>query len=198
MSADLQLALFDEAPASVTLPAVVEAPLPPDPAPVQPAPEKVVKPKRKKKAKLDDTPPPEPWNLNKARQDNLESMRCCWPEWEGPRVEDSIHGMCQVGPCCAFNMSKGRVTYLYCVPLKILDVSGDGNTILGAIAYPETERYKGFTEENGELVLLDLWEVWPPVNLLVEQRHEEEKRRKAEQPPHETPPQNSEDAETTE
>lgn len=145
-------------------------------APATPA--KAKKERKPKKAK-DDTPPPVPWTLEDARQRNRESMRCCWPDWEGPRVEDSIHGRCQVGQTCAYNLARGCTTYLYCVPLRIISVTADGNTIVGAIDYDETV-HPGLADQNGELVLLDIWEVWPPVDLLWQLRHEQERLEKLE------------------
>ncbi len=97
-------------------------------------------------------------------QAHVESMRCCWPEWEGPRVEDSVHGHCQVHSLTAHSLKYGDRRYHYMAHCRIESISKDGQTIIAIVGYPEDR--PDLAHLNGDRLQLDLSEVWPPVHLL--------------------------------
>lgn len=100
-----------------------------------------------------------------------EHRRLCWPEWEGPRVEDSVHGRCEVNPCCCFSITHNTVTYHYQAPVKITEVRPDGS-VIGFIDYipdpTDPDQTQGVNmcarNHNGEVVLLQPDEIWPPTD----------------------------------
>jgi hypothetical protein len=112
-------------------------------------------------------------NLAQLREQNEKSMRCCWPEWEGPKVEDSIHGLCSVGQCCVFSETHNSTRYHYCAPCRIIEVTD--THVRAVINYPDSAP-PHCVEMNGEILRLDRWQVWPPVDELLKLRHEEERR----------------------
>jgi hypothetical protein len=114
-------------------------------------------------------------------QRHIESMRLCWPEWEGPRVEDSVHGRCSVHPCCCFSITQNTVTYHSSAPVKITEIRPDGS-VIGFIDYipdpDDPDQSQGVNmcarNYNGEVVLLQPDEIWPPVTDLWAMHYAEE------------------------
>ncbi len=103
-------------------------------------------------------------------------MSCCWSEWHGPRVEESVHGRCSVHTCIAYNLTHGENRYHYMAPCRIESISEDGNTIIAVVDYPtEGVTHAGIIacarNYNGERLRLDITEVWAPVADLID--HEE-------------------------
>lgn len=105
------------------------------------------------------------------REQHRQSMRNCWPDWEGPRVEDSVHGRCQVGECCVHSLTHGQTLYHYMAPCIIESISDDGNTIIAVIDYPADSHCAA---DNGQRLRLDITEVWPPTAELWAMRHAED------------------------
>jgi hypothetical protein len=89
---------------------------------------------------------------------HIESMRCCWPYWQGPRVEDSIHGRCSVHDTMAENLTTGRNQYHYMAPCRIESVSPDGMEIIGVIDYAPGSTCAWM---NGQRLRLPITNVWP-------------------------------------
>lgn len=102
--------------------------------------------------------------------EHTRSMRICWPDWEGPRVEDSVHGRCQVNSGCCHSITHGGDRYHYMAPVKITEIRPDGSGI-GFIDYPADCHC---SDMNGEQVLLQPDEIWPPVQEMWAIRHAEE------------------------
>jgi hypothetical protein len=102
---------------------------------------------------------------------HLDSMRCCWPDWEGPRVEDSVHGRCSVHTCICHSITHNDTRYHYMAPCIIESISEDGNTIIAVVNY---EPDSHCADMNGERLRLDITEVWPPTDELWELRHAED------------------------
>jgi hypothetical protein len=100
---------------------------------------------------------------------NVESMRCCWPEWHGPAVSDDIHGLCQVGEVCCYDETEGRVCYHYSEPARIIEMLDGGNTIRAQLI--DSEDPVGNPDATPRIVRLDLSEIWPPVDELWKLRN---------------------------
>ena len=101
------------------------------------------------------------------------SMRACWPEWEGPRVEDSVHGRCSVGQCIVFSETDGENRYLYCAPCRILEIGPGMAWVRAVVDYPP-DAAPWVLHHNGTVVKMDITEVWPPVAELSAMRKSEE------------------------
>jgi hypothetical protein len=101
---------------------------------------------------------------------HIQSMRCCWPEWEGPRVEDSVHGLCSVHSCCVHSITHGETRYHYMAPCVIESISEDGETIIAVIQYDESAP-EHCRDDNGEKLRLDITEVWAPTATLWTMYH---------------------------
>lgn len=111
-------------------------------------------------------------------EQHLRSMRLAWPEWEGPRVEDSIHGRCEVHSCICRSLTHGDERYHYMAPVKITEVRPDGS-VIGFIDYipdpSDPDQTQGVNmcarQYNGEVVLLEPEDIWAPVTDLWALRH---------------------------
>lgn len=104
-------------------------------------------------------------------REHRESMKCCWPEWDGPVANG--HGtsaFCEVGDLLAYSLTHGQRRYHYTAPCRIESVSADGLTIIGVVEYSASSPC---SHHNGERLRLDITEVWPPVFLLSEQRRKQ-------------------------
>lgn len=98
------------------------------------------------------------------RAANVESMRCCWPEWRGPVVSDDIHGLCQVGATCCYDETQECVCYHYTEPARIIEILDRGNTIRAQLI--NSADPAGFPDRKPRIVRMDLSEIWPPVDEL--------------------------------
>jgi len=107
-------------------------------------------------------------------QRSIDSMRCCWPDWEGPRVEDSVHGRCSVGACIVHSETHGESRYFYMAPCRILEVDENLEWVRAVIDYPEGSA-EWVMHHNGTIVKMDITEVWPPTNDLWALRDAREK-----------------------
>ena len=101
------------------------------------------------------------------------SMRACWPEWEGPRVEESVHGRCSVGQCIVFSETHGENLYLYTAPCRILEVGPGMEWVRAVVDYPP-DAASWVLHHNGTVVRMDITEVWPPTDELWALRRAEE------------------------
>ena len=104
--------------------------------------------------------------------DHITFMRCFWPDWQGPRVEDSVHGLCSVHNCIVFNLTHNENRYHYMAPCRIESVSEDGLTVTAVIDYGPDSVCSHY---NGERLRLDITEVWPPVARLIAMRHQQDR-----------------------
>jgi hypothetical protein len=103
---------------------------------------------------------------------HIASMRCCWPEWEGPKVEDSVHGRCSINECGIHYMAECRIE----------SVSEDGETITVVIDYKrnpyDPDDSQGVNmcarNDNGTRLTLDITEIWPPTRDLWELHYAED------------------------
>lgn len=107
------------------------------------------------------------------RVHHLKSMRVCWPEWEGPKVEDSIHGRCSVGECIVFSETDGENRYLYTAPCRILEIGPGMEWVRAVVDYPP-DAAPWVLHHNGIVVKMDITEVWPPTEELWALRRAEE------------------------
>ncbi len=111
---------------------------------------------------------------------NAWSMRCCWPDWEGPKVtaadDPDPAGYAQCG-LTVESLTHGDNRYHYCAPIKITEVDHRG-TITGVICYQGDTHCVHY---NGEIVRMKLRDLWPPVERLWAVRHAEEIREGREQ-----------------
>jgi len=89
---------------------------------------------------------------------HLQSLRTCWPEWEGPRVG----GWCSVNSTCAFSVTHGELRYHYCAPCRLL-FQIDQWTWLAVIVYTGDTHCRCYT---GELLRLDITDIWAPTDKL--------------------------------
>lgn len=97
-----------------------------------------------------------------------KSWACCWPEWEGPRVG----GWCCVGSCVVFNITNDEISYHYCAPCRIIEISDDGETFVVEIEYQSDCHCAPIY--NGQRLRLDVLEVWAPVCQLIAERERQE------------------------
>lgn len=93
--------------------------------------------------------------LNHDRQQHLDALRACWPEWDGPAVAAGLAGRCEIARCGEF----------YMAPATIIQVLDGGNRFRVAIRYEE-DAPQHCRESNGTEIEIDLEEIWPPTNLL--------------------------------
>lgn len=117
--------------------------------------------------------------LAERREYNVESFRICFPEWEGPILSDGPDGYCTCGDTTCFDEEEGEDRYHYCAPAKIIDILENGYRFRCALAYDESAP-EHCREENGRIIILDLSQIWPPVDILMRLRKEAEEREKAE------------------
>ena len=102
-----------------------------------------------------------------------ETMKMCWPEWDGPAANGSgTSRFCEVHACCVHSLTHNDTRYHYTAPCRIESVSPDGLTVVAVVEYDRT----GWTQDryNGERLRLDITEVWPPVRLLLAARSREQ------------------------
>lgn len=110
---------------------------------------------------------------NERDHHNLHSCRTCWPDWEGPKVYDGlpgwegIDGWCSVGQCCVHSVTHNDTRYHYCAPCKILEVHPEFLKV--EVCYDDDSHCVHY---NGEILLLELWEMWPPVDRILRTRRE--------------------------
>lgn len=105
--------------------------------------------------------PVTPPTLDRAAS-NLASMRLCWPEWQGPRISDDIHGYISVGGCIVYNESHQRHSFHYTEICKVIEITPDH--IRAVIAMGENSV---IANKNGQVLCLKHHEIWPPVGLFT-------------------------------
>lgn len=84
-------------------------------------------------------------------------MRCCWPEWDGPKVGY----YCQVHTCVVYNVTHGETRYHYMAPCQLIKEEGYW---LARIEYASGHCAELY---NGEILRLELTDIWPPVYYLI-------------------------------
>jgi len=100
----------------------------------------------------------------KAVAEHRGSWVTCWPQWQGPEVG----GLIEVGRCCVFSITHNDTRYHYCAPCRIREISEDGETFIVEVQYrPDST----CADRNGEMLRLDVLEVWAPVAQLIAERH---------------------------
>lgn len=92
------------------------------------------------------------------------SWKVCWPEWEGPK----LGGWIEVGMPCVFNLTHGNIAYHYMAPCIIREIRDGGDTFIVEIQYASGHCAKLY---NGQMLRLDVTEVWAPVCKLLDKRH---------------------------
>jgi hypothetical protein len=104
---------------------------------------------------------------------NALSMRCSWPDWEGPKVtaddDPDPAGYASCGMIVE-SLTHGDTRNHYCAPIKITEVDHRG-TVTGVICYTGDTHCKAM---NGEIVRMKLRDLWVPVDRLWAVRHAEE------------------------
>lgn len=105
---------------------------------------------------------------------NAKSIRCCWPDWEGPKVtaadDPDPAGFASCGSGTVFSITNNCDTWHYCAPFKIEKIYPNG-TVEGVISY---EGDTHCTAYNGERIRVPLDCLWPPTGKLWEKRYAEE------------------------
>lgn len=99
-------------------------------------------------------------------QDHLRSLRCCWPEWDGPRAG----GLCSVDGCIAYSLTHRGTRYHMSAPCRLL-FQIDEWTWVAVVEYLGDTHCRCYT---GELLRLDITDIWAPVAHLVAVRREGE------------------------
>lgn len=92
---------------------------------------------------------------------NLASMRLCWPQWQGPRISEDVHGYISVGGCIVYNESHQRHSFHYTELCKVIEITREH--IRAVIAMGEDSV---IAHKNGQVLCLGYDEIWPPVSLL--------------------------------
>ena len=116
-------------------------------------------------------------NLQKRRLENLKSARLGFPEWKGPAVADDLSGRCNCGSTTAFSEKFGQRVYQYQTPCRILEILEDGNRFRVAVEYGDDAPLH-CRDENGDILILDLEEIWPPVDLLWREYYKQQAKTK--------------------
>jgi hypothetical protein len=93
---------------------------------------------------------------------HMESIRLCWPEWDGPKVG----ARCQVHQPVAFNITHGQKMYHAGAPC-VLEAQ-DGDYWIARIEYAEGSQCAKLY--NGQRLRLGIYDIWPPVYELREAR----------------------------
>lgn len=88
---------------------------------------------------------------------HLQSMRVCWPEWDGPKVG----GRCEVHSGVVHSLTHNETRYHYMAPCVLL--ANDGEYWTARVDYDH-----GWCKEayNGELLRLHITDIWAPVGVL--------------------------------
>lgn len=95
-----------------------------------------------------------------------ESMACCWSEWT---LGEGDHGQhVEVHSVFAFNVTHQAERYHYCAPCRVLSIV-DPETITVVIEYRPGSPCEHY---NGEILRLDILDVWPPTARLWQDRHD--------------------------
>ena len=90
---------------------------------------------------------------------HLDSLKSYWPDWPGPKVGEYCEVLCSVVKSLTYKTER----YHYKAPCKLIEASPDGLTFKARIEYPEKSNYNYY---NGEILELDITEIWPPVSKL--------------------------------
>jgi hypothetical protein len=93
---------------------------------------------------------------------HMESMRLCWPEWDGPKVG----ARCQVHQPVVFNITHGQKMY-HAGASCVLEAQ-DGDYWIARVEYLEGSRCAKLY--NGQRLRLGIYDIWPPVYELIEAR----------------------------
>jgi hypothetical protein len=93
---------------------------------------------------------------------HVQSMRLCWPEWDGPKVG----ARCQVNQPVVFNITHGAKRY-HAGASCVLEAQ-DGEHWIARVDYAEGSKCAKLY--NGERLRLGIYDIWPPVYELIEAR----------------------------
>jgi len=87
-----------------------------------------------------------------------ESLRLCWSEWKGPKVDsDSIDGYCQVHHITAYSITHGENRYHYMAPCRIDKISEDMMWYEVTVDYREDCHCANYNRERLKLHITDVW-----------------------------------------
>jgi hypothetical protein len=90
-----------------------------------------------------------------------ESLRLCWSEWNGPKVDPtSIDGYCSVDTTVVYSITHGENRYHYMAPCRIISASED---LLWFEVEVEYKKDCHCAHYNGERLKLHITDVWAPV-----------------------------------
>lgn len=92
--------------------------------------------------------------------ENMAMVRLCWPQWEGPRISDDVHGYISVGGCIVYNESHQRHSFHYTEICKVIEITSQH--IRAVIAMGE---HSVIANKNGQVLCLKHHEIWAPVQL---------------------------------
>lgn len=89
-------------------------------------------------------------------EENLRSMRACWPEWDGPKV-----GMrCEVRSTVVHDLTDNDLAYHYCAPVVLEE--HDGEYWIARVDYDKD--CWAAKVYNGRKLRLRMSDIWPPVH----------------------------------
>lgn len=90
-----------------------------------------------------------------------ESLRMCWSEWKGPKVDPtSIDGYCQVNHITVYSITHGENRYHYMAPCRIISASDDLTWFEVEVEYDKDCHCAHY---NGERLKLHITDIWAPV-----------------------------------
>ncbi len=92
-------------------------------------------------------------------------LACCWPEWT-----PAVGGRCGVGLPLVHSLTHNQRRYHYMAPCLIREIRDDGETFIVEVAYPPGTANDCDKRYNGEMLRLDITEIWAPVSELNEAR----------------------------
>lgn len=102
-------------------------------------------------------------NRKKQIAEHRRMMKLCWPNWNGPKIDsESADGYISVGTCIVYSITHGQKNYHAGAPCRVIGIEDDGETIIAEIEYKAGCICQHY---NGELLRLDILEIWPPTHL---------------------------------
>ena len=96
---------------------------------------------------------------------HLRSLDCCWPEWTAV-----LGGRCQVGYTIVHSITHNERRYHYMALCIIREIRDGGETFIVEVDYPPGAGCDCDKRYNGEMLRLDITEIWAPVRELNEAR----------------------------
>ena len=101
--------------------------------------------------------------------EHIATMRMCWEEWQGPVVEDSIHGRVSVHTCIVHSLTHGQPRYHYMAPCRLVEIEPDGLHYIAVVDYAPDSHCAHL---NGERLRLHITELWPPYREIIALREQ--------------------------